>query len=104
MTFPVTKDKITGIYVVGWASTNTSISTSNVFLATKAQEGFMSSYSNEYGDWVCLFYNRYLNDSSMPPVLINAGTSYQLVFMYTYNEWNTLFPSNFSTTTFYYIE
>lgn len=104
MTFPVTKDKITGIVISGWASTNTSVSTTNHCLAIKANEGILSSMNSEWDDWVCHFYNEYLNRSSGPVVFANAGTSYQLVFDYTYNEWSNLFPSSFINKEFYYIE
>ena len=104
MTFPVTKDKIIGIVVNGYASTNHSISTINSVLAIKANEGRLSSMNSEWDDWICHFYNQYLNSSSGPVVFANAGTSYQLVFHYTYNEWSNLFPSSFTNKEFYYIE
>ena len=104
MTFPVTKDKIIGIYISGWASTNTSVSTTNTVLAIKADEGRMSSMNSEWDDWICFFCNEYLNRSSGPVVFANAGTSYQLVFDYTYSEWRNLFPSSFTNKQFYYIE
>lgn len=104
MTFPVTKDKITGIYICGYASTNTSVSTTNVVLVIKAQEGYFSSMNSEYDDWICLFDNEYSKITSMPVVLANVGTSYQLVFNYSYNNWRNLFPSTFASKQFYYIE
>lgn len=104
MTFPVTKDKIIGIYIAGYASTNTSVSTTNILLATKCQEGQFSNMNSEWDDWVCLICNKNLNTTPMPFVLANAGTSYQLVFDYTYNDWTSLFPSSFPTKQFYYIE
>ena len=104
MTFPVTKDKIIGIYIAGYASTNTSVSTTNILLATKCQEGQFSNMNSEWDDWVCLICNKNLNTTPMPFVLANAGTSYQLVFDYTYNDWTSLFPSSFPAKQFYYIE
>lgn len=104
MTFPVTKDKITGICIQGYASTNTSVSTTNTVLATKANEGRLSSVNSEWDDWVCIFCNQYSNNIFRPDVLANAGTSYQLVFNYGYSAWRNLFPSSFTLKEFYYIE
>ncbi len=104
MTFPVTKDKIIGIYIAGWASDNPN-STTNHVLATKANEGRQSNIYSEWDDWVCLFYNLSLNRLYAPRVLVNAGTPYQLVFDYTYSDWRNLFPGgHFEAKEFYYIE
>ena len=105
MTFPVTKDKIIGIYIAGWASDNPSSTTDSFALAIKANKGRLSSMNSEWDDWNCLFYNEYLNRSSGPVVFANAGTPYQLVFDYTYSDWRNLFPGgHFTNKEFYYIE
>ena len=105
MRFSVTKDKIIGVYIVGWASDNPSSTTDNYVLATKCQEGYFSNMNSEFDDWVCLICNKNLNTTPTPFVLANAGTPYQLVFDYTYSDWRNLFPGgHFSAKEFYYIE